>query len=359
MQKEDYDEIESQIGYEFRRRDLLQQAFTRKSYTNETHDGENNEVLEHIGDSVLNFIVEKALSEWYGEIDDRGEYESELSEGKLTNIKSRLVKGEMLAARIDALGFNDYLIMGKGDKGKNVQNDMHVKEDLFEAIIGAVAIDSDWNIDALQDTVELMLHLNHYLENGFDDEEDYVTIIQEWCQKTSGELPGYRFYDNEWDYSCNRRAIRLYGDRVTIMGGRGGILCELRIDDGAPFVGRGNSKCQARATAAKLAYDYLDEHGKLITMIDEIGEPSWEQAVSQLQMLAQKGYIPFPEYDYEETHDEDGNPVWRCDCYVNGYRFSYWAQKSSKKEAKRQASYDMLMSIIHADGDNNANDWDD
>ena len=50
MQNEDYTLIEAQIGYEFNNRMLLQQAFTRKSYTNETHDGDNNEVLEFIGD---------------------------------------------------------------------------------------------------------------------------------------------------------------------------------------------------------------------------------------------------------------------------------------------------------------------
>lgn len=62
MEKQDYDEIEQLIGYEFDNRLLLQQAFTRKSYTNETHDGDNNEVLEFIGDKVLDLIVVKALS---------------------------------------------------------------------------------------------------------------------------------------------------------------------------------------------------------------------------------------------------------------------------------------------------------
>ena len=52
MKAEQYDEVESQIGYDFKNRLLLQQAFTRKSYTQETHDGENNEVLEFIGDKV-------------------------------------------------------------------------------------------------------------------------------------------------------------------------------------------------------------------------------------------------------------------------------------------------------------------
>lgn len=359
MTEEDYDKIESLIGYEFKRRDLLQQAFTRKSYTNETNDGDNNEVLEFIGDKALDFVVVKALSEYYGEINNRDEFACDLTEGKLTELKKRFVESTMLAHCIDELELSQYLIMGKGDKKNNVQNDTHVKEDLFEAIMGAVAIDSGWDIDALQDVAELMLNIDYHLEHGFDNEENYVMLTQQWCQKTSGELPWYRFYDGEFDYSNNRRAIRYQGERVIISGGRGGIICELRIDNGAPFLGRGNSKCQARAVAAKLAYDYLDKHNELITMVDEIGDPSYENAVSQLQELAQKGYYSMPDYVFDERHDDDGNPVWRCDCRVAEYKYSYWAERSTKKEAKRQAAYDMLMSILNANGDDNDNDWDD
>lgn len=360
MTEEDYDKIESLIGYEFERRDLLQQAFTRKSYTNETNNGDNNEVLEFIGDKALDFVVVKALSEYYGEINKRDEFACDLTEGKLTELKKRFVESTMLAHCIDELDLSQYLIMGKGDKKNSVQNDTHVKEDLFEAILGAVAIDSNWDIDALQDVAELMLNIDYYLEHGFDDEENYVMLIQQWCQKTSGELPWYRFYDGEFEYSCNRRAIRYQGERVIISGGRGDIICELRIDNGAPFLGRGNSKCQARAVAAKLAYDYLDEHDKLITMVDEIGEPSCEKAVSQLQELAQKGYYSLPDYYFEEKHDQNGNPVWDCECDIEEYECSYGATAGTKKEAKRQAAYSMLLSILNADGyDNSGDDWDD
>ena len=151
MQKKDYEEVEQLIGYEFNNRLLLQQAFTRKSYTNETHDCDNNEVLEFVGDKVLDLIVVKALCEYYGEINNRNEFACELNEGKLTELKKQLVESKMLAHRIDELGFAQYLIMGKGDKKNYVQEDMHVKEDLFEAILGAVAIDSNWDMKAMQD----------------------------------------------------------------------------------------------------------------------------------------------------------------------------------------------------------------
>ena len=58
--------IQEQIGgYRFNNPGLLEQAFTRRSYSEE-NGGENNEVLEFYGDKVLDFIVVKLFSEWYG-----------------------------------------------------------------------------------------------------------------------------------------------------------------------------------------------------------------------------------------------------------------------------------------------------
>lgn len=352
MKAEQYDEVESQIGYEFKNRLLLQQAFTRKSYTQETHDGENNEVLEFIGDKVLDLVIVKVLTEYYGEINNDKEYECEHNEGKLTEFKKHLVESKMLAERIDEMGFADYLIMGKGDIKNNVQNETHVKEDLFEAILGAVALDSDWEMDSMQDAVEMMLHLDCYLENGFGTDKDYVSIIQQWQQKRVGELPFYKFYNSRYEYHCNMRSIQV-GTRRRMEQGEGDIVCELRIDNGAPFVGFGYSKSLARMAAAELAYDYLDEQGLLRTMEDEIDEPTLEKAVSQLQELAQKGYFSFPIYEFQEDHDDDGNPVWTCECSIEEYEDCYYDEASSKKEAKRLAAYEMLRSILnHENGRN-------
>ena len=58
--------IQGQIGYRFKNPDLLQQAFVRRSYSKE-NGGENNEVLEFIGDKVLDFIIVKKLAEFRAE----------------------------------------------------------------------------------------------------------------------------------------------------------------------------------------------------------------------------------------------------------------------------------------------------
>lgn len=58
MTANDMQFIQDQIGYRFKNLDLLRQAFVRRSYSEE-NGGENNEVLEFIGDKVLDFVIVK------------------------------------------------------------------------------------------------------------------------------------------------------------------------------------------------------------------------------------------------------------------------------------------------------------
>ena len=142
--------IQDQIGYTFKNQELLVQAFTRRSYSME-NGGQDNEVLEFIGDKALDFVVVKQLSEEFGhyskkyqnwekrgKTEETGTFISDLDEGELTEIKKQLVQKNTLADAIDNLGIAYYLIMGKGDVEKNIQDSLSVKEDLFEAILGAI-----------------------------------------------------------------------------------------------------------------------------------------------------------------------------------------------------------------------------
>ena len=59
-----------------------------------------------------------------------------------------------------------------------------MKEDLFEAIIGAVALDSDWDMEELQEVIQIMLDPDSYLKD--DTKDNYVELIQEWTLKRYG-----------------------------------------------------------------------------------------------------------------------------------------------------------------------------
>ena len=232
MTNEDLRFIQDRLDYAFNEPKLLRQAFTRKSYSDERNGAHHNEVLEFYGDKALEFVVMKKLSVCYGDRTQNGKYTSIKTEGQLTDIKKNLVCRKMLAHRIDVLGFADYLLMGKGDIGQNAQHLDSVKEDLFEAIIGAVAIDCYWDTETLEDVVDTMLDVEYYLNNGFNDEKNYVDLIQTWCQKKYGELPYYEFYRTD--------------DEV--------FDCTLNLSDELSFEGHGYSKREARMDAAQYAY---------------------------------------------------------------------------------------------------------
>ncbi len=315
--------IQEGLEYEFNEQKLLRQAFTRKSYSEEGNGAHHNEVLEFYGDKVLEFIVMKKLSSYYGDESLNGKYVSLKTEGQLTDIKKKLICRKMLAHRIDVLGFAEYLLMGKSDIGQNAQNIDSVKEDLFEAIIGAVAIDSNWDVEYLEEVVDVMLDIEHYLENGFDDSKNYVDLIQEWCQKKHGLLPYYEFNEEDDGFGCSL----------------------FIADNYDAFDGYGISKREARMEAAREAYETLEEDDELILPIDEVGKPDFDRAINQLQELYQKGYIEEPEYIFTESYDDDGNPEWLCECFVLGHG-SWEGKYSSKKFGKKSVAYSMLCEIL-------------
>ena len=324
MDNETLYEIATQLEHDFDDIRILRQAFTRKSYSDE-HNGEyHNEVLEFYGDKALEFVVMKKLSDYYGGFTQNGKYASEKTEGQLTEIKKKLVCKKMLAHRIDTFGFAEYILMGKGDVGQNAQNQDSVKEDLFEAIVGAVAIDCGWDAEVLEDVIDRMLDVEHYLEKGFSDDENYVDLIQTWCQKRYSWIPDYDFEEKEDGYECS----------LTLS------------DDYDSFIGRGYSKREARMNAAQNAYEYLEENDELLLPTDEVGEPDLDRAINQLQELYQKGYIEEPYYEFREDHDDNGNPIWRCECHIKGADEYYWINSSSKKNGKKQVAYDMLCDVL-------------
>ena len=331
--------IQEQIGYKFKRSELLRQAFTRRSYSEENKGFLNNEVLEFYGDKALDLIVTKKMSEYFGNITENDRFYSCKNEGELTDIKKKLVCREMLASRIRAI-FGDhnpmYLWMGKGDIEQKVWEQDSVQEDLFEAIIGAVAIDSNWNIEMLTNVVDLMLNPEFYFKNGFDNGRNYVDLLQQWCQKKYRRLPVYHF-----QMGCSNDKL-LYDEYDG-----GTYQCNLAIFPFNCFQALGKTKSSAKMAAAKKAYEYLEQHHLLISLVDEVGKPDFDRAVNQLQELYQKGYIKEPKYIFSETFDKDGNPVWDCECHVQGLDIIYSQKCSSKKQGKKMVAYEMVKLYLH------------
>lgn len=189
---------------------MLFQAFTRSSYTTQ-YGGENNEVLEFIGDKVLDFYVVKTIAERFGFMKSQSEYYdrdndneefcivAHKNESDFTEIKKEIVSNKTLAKRIDTLGFAKYMYLGKSDIENNVVSQEKVKADLFEAILGAIAIDSDWNAEILQNSTEYMLNIHRFLSNVDTEEqrpdkfkeENAVTTLKELAEHGNCSIPEY------------------------------------------------------------------------------------------------------------------------------------------------------------------------
>ncbi len=336
MEKNDYEKIQKQIGYSFRNLDLLQQAFVRKSYSIE-NGGQDNEVLEFIGDKVLDFFVVKLLAERYGHITNDSEwleYENDYSEGKLTEIKKHLVQKSTLAYKIQMMKLEQYLILGKSDRNNNVMESESVQEDLFEAILGAIAIDSNWDMIKISEAIEIMLDP----ENELEEDYNFVELIQEWTLDDHDETPDYQYMSNYY-YIVHPNVI---SDTSS-----GKFSCVLTLRNDLPrFRGFGQSKSMARRNACKKAYKYLDEQDLLFSIQDEIENPCREQAIGQLEILARRGYFEIPMYDFSQEYDKNGNPIWRSICRIEGESKKYSAKSSSKKEAKKSAAYKMLNYVL-------------
>lgn len=362
METNDFTFIQNQIGYHFKNLDLLQQAFVRRSYARE-HGGEDNEVLEFIGDKVLDFIVVKFLTEKYGyflsecddfdEKEEFNEFASEYHENKLTEIKKRLVGKKTLARRIEMLGLADYLIMGKSDIHNHVDEEDSVKEDLFEAVLGAVALDSGWNLSELQDIVEIMLAPDSELQEN--TEVDYVGLIQDWTCKRNGTIPLYRFekgrYSSTWYFPFDGVSQTFnvlnnfsYSDEIQFH-------CLLKIDDNLPvFRGFGKSKSEARKAVCKVAYEYLEKNHLTNSITDEIQNPNRAEAINQLEILARRGYFSIPVYQFYQEYDRNGNPVWKCECRIKEEKKCFLAKSSSKKDAKKSSAFAMLKYVLESAG---------
>ena len=195
MKKFNCSEIEAKLGYTFKNKALLKQAFTRESYCNELRavgvDSHSNEVLEFCGDSVLGACVITILMEKYSSFGEGG-MKSELGEGSFSNVKSRLSDKRMLSERIRELGLYEYLLLNRGDEKMNIATQPSVMEDLFESIIGAVYFDSGKDISLVLSMISRMLDVDKYLEkNDATDMKSSKNLLQEWCQDKRLDRPVY------------------------------------------------------------------------------------------------------------------------------------------------------------------------
>lgn len=209
----DYKKIEKIIGYSFKNKELLKTAFTHSSFANE-NNCKSNERLEFLGDSVLGFIVTKKLYNDY-----------KLSEGELSKFRQKLVSEQPLAFIIEELGLADFLLKGKGES-KNKFDSKAIKADLFEALVGAMLLDS--SVEQVESFILSKLHSVFEKFSSSLDFEDSKTKLQE-------KLVGSKI---------------IYNTKKIDHKGYFEYSCELKINGVVAGCGSGHNKKQAEMQAA-------------------------------------------------------------------------------------------------------------
>lgn len=165
--------FEKKINYFFNNKSLLKQALTHRSFVNEKKNYTigHNERLEFLGDAVLELIVSDYLYKEY----------TNLKEGELTKLRASIVCELSLAEAARRINIGTYLYLGKGEELTGGRERDSILCDVFEAIIGAIYIDS--NIDNARTYV--YDHLLCHITKNHHSFIDYKTSLQEQIQKYS------------------------------------------------------------------------------------------------------------------------------------------------------------------------------
>ena len=220
-------DCEKVLQYNFKNKDYLLEAITHRTYANENGNVKYNQRLEFLGDSVLSLIISEHIYKEYNNI----------KEGKLSKIKSYLVSQNTLANISRKLKLGDFILLGKGEEASGGRERDNMLEDLFEAVIGAIYLDSN-----LEDTKNFVMRvykdiLNKLDINNFD--KDYKTILQEIIQKKYKITPIYKSYE----YNENNNTL---------------FKVEVYIKNKIYASGIGKSKKEAETNAAKKAIENIN-----------------------------------------------------------------------------------------------------
>lgn len=166
--------IESKIGYTFSDEHLLDLALSHRSV-----GSKNNERLEFLGDSLLNFIIAQALFMRF----------PKASEGELSRLRSLLVKGETLASIAREFDLGDHLLLGEGELKSGGFRRSSILADAVEAIIGGIYLDASFPV--CQEKV-LNWYQSRLDECSLEENvKDPKTRLQEYLQERKKPLPVY------------------------------------------------------------------------------------------------------------------------------------------------------------------------
>lgn len=218
------------INYQFKDATLCELALTHRSCGKK-----NNERLEFLGDSIVNFVIAEDLYKRF----------PEAKEGQLSRLRAQMVKGKTLAEIARDMDMGDYLRLGSGElKSGGCRRDS-ILADSVESLIGAIYLDSDMQT--------VRGHILEWFETRLrtlsldQTMKDSKTRLQEYLQSRRLQLPEYILENVEGEAHDQTFYIRCN-------------ISELP----EPTYGVASSRRQAEQESAKAALEQLSAKGAKI-----------------------------------------------------------------------------------------------
>lgn len=126
-------QLQQRLGYTFRDGALLQCAVTHTSFATEHPGTGHNQRLEFLGDAVLQILLAEALFHLF----------PAEREGLLTKRRALLVNEGFQAGLAKEIGIDHCLRLGRTELKGGGRSRPSVLGDAFEAVVGALYLDSD------------------------------------------------------------------------------------------------------------------------------------------------------------------------------------------------------------------------
>ena len=214
--------LEENIGYHFKNKELLKNALTHTSYAYEHHVA-SNEKLEFLGDSILEFVSSEFMYNKY----------TNLKEGEMTKVRATVVCEESLYKIAKLHNFSDFLLLGKSEVMTGGNKRPAILADSVEAVIAAIFIDG-----GLEEAKRFIIkNLDKEIDIATKNvgKKDYKTVLQEELQKNG---------DVKIEYTIIKETGPDHDKRFE---------AEVSLNGKVLASGKGKSKKEAEMQAAKKA----------------------------------------------------------------------------------------------------------
>lgn len=173
---------ERRLGYTFRDKSILRSALTHASGAE--HRLASNERLEFLGDAILGFIVCEALFHQF----------PQYQEGDLTKVKSVVVSRQTCAKISEALGLQEFLILGKG-MTTNPIIPPSLLADVFESLVAAIYLDG--GDAAVRPFINAFIGPEVELAAAGELGGNYKSLLQQLAQREFASTPTYHLIEEK------------------------------------------------------------------------------------------------------------------------------------------------------------------